>query len=91
MKEITKDVLQGFRQSYASNKEAQVLQSALAKTDMADLAYVPTAGAKLKGAFSVEVFDPGDYGPTEIGALLALCGPQYPPGKGGRNLPVGCV
>ena len=46
MKEITKDVLQGFRQSYASNKEAQVLQSALAKTDMADLAYVPTAGAK---------------------------------------------
>ena len=59
MKEITKDVLQGFRQSYASNKEAQVLQSALAKTDMADLAYVPTAGAKLKGAFSVEVLTRG--------------------------------
>lgn len=59
MKDITKDVLQGFRQSYASNKEAQVLQSALAKTDMADLAYVPTAGAKLKGAFSVEVLTRG--------------------------------
>lgn len=59
MKDITKDVLQGFRQSYASNKEAQVLQSALAKTDMADLAYVPTAGAKLKGAFSVEALTRG--------------------------------
>ena len=59
MKEITKDVLQGFHQAYASDKEAQVLHSALAKTDMAELSYVPAAGAKLKGAFSVEVVTRG--------------------------------
>ena len=90
MKEITKDVLQGFRQSYASNKEAQVLQSALAKTDMADLAYVPTAGAKLKGAFSVEVLTRGITPNRNRGAAGSLP-PSISFGKGGRNLPVGCV
>ena len=59
MKEITKELLQGFHQAYASDKGAQVLHSALAKTDMAELAYVPAAGAKLKGAFSVEVVTRG--------------------------------
>ena len=38
MKEITKELLQGFHQAYASDKGAQVLHSALAKTDMAELA-----------------------------------------------------
>ena len=59
MKEITQDLLQGFHKAYASDKEAQVLHSALAKTDMAELSYVPAAGAKLKGAFSVEVVTRG--------------------------------
>lgn len=55
MKEITHDMLAQFRTAYEADGQAQVLHSALAKTDMADLAYVPTAGARLKGAFSVEV------------------------------------
>ena len=55
MKEITHDMLAQFRTAYAADGQAQVRHSALAKTDMADLAYVPTAGARLKGAFSVEV------------------------------------
>ncbi len=55
MKEITKDMLAQFRASYDADRQAQVLHSVLAKTDMANLAYVPVAGARLKGAFSVEV------------------------------------
>lgn len=55
MKEITHDMLTQFRTAYEADGQAQVLHSALAKTDMADLAYVPVAGARLKGAFSVEV------------------------------------
>lgn len=55
MKEITHDMLAQFRTAYEADGQAQVLHSALAKTDMADLAYVPVAGARLKGAFSVEV------------------------------------
>ena len=55
MKEITNDMLAQLRASYDADGQAQVLHSALAKTDMAELAYVPGAGARLKGAFSVEV------------------------------------
>lgn len=55
MKDITNDMLAQFRTAYETDGQAQVLHSALAKTDMADLAYVPAAGARLKGAFSVEV------------------------------------
>lgn len=53
MKEITHDMLAQFRTAYEADGQAQVLHSALAKTDMADLAYVPVAGARLQGAFSV--------------------------------------
>lgn len=83
MKEITNDMLAQLRASYDADGQAQVLHSALAKTDMAELAYVPGAGARLKGAFSVEVKTRGDYGPAEIRPLLALCGPQHFAGKGG--------
>lgn len=55
MKEITKDILTQFQKDYQADSTAQVLNSALAKTDLAELAYVPTAAAKLKGAFSIEV------------------------------------
>ena len=55
MKDITENILQQFQQDYAADKAAQTLHAALAKADMADLAYVPEAAAKLKGAFSVEV------------------------------------
>ncbi len=83
MKEITNDMLAQFRASYDADRQAQVLHSALAKTDMAELAYVPVAGARLKGAFFGGSEDPGDYGPAEIRPLLALCGPQHFAGKGG--------
>ena len=51
MKEITNDMLAQFRASYDADGQAQVLHSALAKTDMAELAYVPGAGARLKALF----------------------------------------
>lgn len=38
MKEITHDMLAQFRTAYEADGQAQVLHSALAKTDMADLA-----------------------------------------------------
>jgi bleomycin hydrolase len=55
MKELTSELLAQFRDEYQKDASAKVLQSALAKTDMADLAYLPVEGAKLKGAFSVEI------------------------------------
>lgn len=55
MKDISDTLLQQFHISYEADKNAQVLHSALAKTDMMNLAYHPGKGAALKGAFTVEV------------------------------------
>ena len=55
MNDITADILHGFRRSYEQDEKAQVLNEALAKTDMAELVYVPVRGAQLKGAFSIEI------------------------------------
>ena len=55
MKEMTPELLARFRHAYAQDESARTLQAALAKTDMTALSYLPTAGARLKGAFSVEV------------------------------------
>ena len=55
MREITTELLARWRADYDCDASAHVLNSALAKTDMADLAYVPMNGAKLKGGFSIEV------------------------------------
>ena len=55
MKQITEEFLARARAAYAADKQGQVLHHALAKTEMADLAYVPEAAAKLKGTFAVEV------------------------------------
>jgi bleomycin hydrolase len=55
MKEINTALLKRFRDAYQKDSEAQVLNAALSQTDLADLAFVPTAAAKLKGPFSVEV------------------------------------
>ena len=51
MKEITHDMLAQFRTAYEADGQAQVLHSALAKTDMADLAYVPWPVLALKALF----------------------------------------
>ena len=55
LKDITKDLLARWRADYDRDASAHVLNAALAKTDMAELAYVPMNGAKLKGGFSIEV------------------------------------
>lgn len=55
MKQITEEFLAKVRAEYLADSQAHVLHHALAKTEMADLAYVPEAAAKLKGTFAVEV------------------------------------
>jgi len=55
MKQITEEFLAKVRAEYLADSQAHVLHHALAKTEMADLAYVPEAAAKLKGPFTVEV------------------------------------
>ena len=55
MKDITFSFLNTWAEVYDRDNTARTLHSALAKTDMADLAYIPARGAQLKGAFSVEV------------------------------------
>ena len=82
MKEITNDMLAQFRASYDTDGQAQVLHSALAKTDMAELASVPVAGARLKGAFSVEVKTAAlrlSRSPAAVGSLRpsTFCGKRW--------------
>lgn len=55
MKEITQDLLTQLRKDYAQDAHAHTLHTALARTDMAELSYVPEKGERLKGGFSVEV------------------------------------
>lgn len=55
MKEIDDALLQEFRSTYEKDREAQTLNSALAKTDLADLAFVPMKAALHQGPFAVEV------------------------------------
>ena len=55
MKDITFSFLNTWAEVYDRDNTARTLHSALAKTDMADLAYIPSRGAQLKGAFSVKV------------------------------------
>ncbi len=55
MKEIDDALLQEFRSAYEKDREAQTLNSALAKTDLADLAFVPMKAALHQGPFAVEV------------------------------------
>ena len=55
MKEITQELLEQFRSQEAERKELLTLQAAMAKTELADLAYVPTAAAKLNGDFAIEL------------------------------------
>lgn len=55
MKQITSELLDSFQKSYEKDGNAKVLHGALAKTAMLDLAYQPEKGARLKGAFTIEV------------------------------------
>ncbi|MDD7194916.1 MAG: C1 family peptidase [Acidaminococcus fermentans] len=55
MKEINDALLQSFRAKVAADPSVSVLNSALAKTDLADLSFVPMAAARHRGPFAVEV------------------------------------
>lgn len=55
MKEINDALLQTFRAQVAADPAAAVLNGALAKTDLADLSFVPTQAALHDGPFAVEV------------------------------------
>lgn len=55
MKEITLELLERFRAQAAARPVLRTLHAVMSKTDMADLAYVPAAAAKLNGDFSVEL------------------------------------
>ena len=55
MPSLTKDILRQFRSSFDADRESHVLQAALAKTGLAELSFVPTEAAKLKGAFTIDI------------------------------------
>ena len=54
-KEINQEFLDKVRKQYAKDKNAHVLNAAVAKTPLIDLAFVRQAAAKLDGEFEVEV------------------------------------
>lgn len=55
MKEINNALLKEFRAAYDRDAAARTLNSALAKTDLADLSFVPMQAALHQGPFAVEV------------------------------------
>lgn len=55
MKEINDALLQSFRAQVAADPSVSVLNGALAKTDLADLSFVPMQAALHDGPFAVEV------------------------------------
>ena len=55
MNEITQELLERFRAQAAARPVLKTLHAVMSKTDMADLAYVPAAAAKLNGDFAVEL------------------------------------
>ena len=55
MKEITLALLDRFRAQEAQRQELKTLQAAMAKTELKELAFVPTAAAKLNGDFTLEL------------------------------------
>lgn len=55
MKELNFEQLNAYRSVYDADQNAHTLNAAMAKTDLKELAFVPTNAAKLNGAFEVEV------------------------------------
>ncbi len=55
MQEITLALLDRFRTQEAQRRELKTLQAAMAKTELKELAFVPTAAAKLNGDFTLEL------------------------------------
>ena len=55
MQPITAEMLARFRKAVRSREGTETLHAALAKTEMNDLAFVPSRAALLNGAFTVEL------------------------------------
>lgn len=55
MKELSLEMIDRFHEAYAEAEDAKVLNSAMAKTRFADLAFVPMNAAKLNGDFAIEL------------------------------------
>lgn len=55
MQAIQTEQLKKWNETYRKDRSVRTLQAAMAKTELADLAYVPGDAAKLNGAFSIEL------------------------------------
>ncbi len=55
LKELTFEQLNRFREGFESDPHARAANAAMAKTELADLAYLPMKAARLMGDFTVEV------------------------------------
>ena len=54
-KELSLKTIDTFAKKYGKEKQVEVLNAAMAKTELADLAFVPMNAAKLRGDFSLEI------------------------------------
>ena len=55
MQELTFEQLERFREGFENDPAAKAANAAMAKTELADLAYVPMNAAKLMGDFTLEI------------------------------------
>ena len=52
---VTREMLLRFREEEKTKREIRVLQAATAKCELQDLAYIPSAAARLNGEFTLEL------------------------------------
>lgn len=55
MHQLTLDLVNSYRGNYEKDKAARSATAAMAKTEMADLAFLPMEAAKLRGDFAIEI------------------------------------
>ena len=55
MKTITPELMARMRQTYENDRMAQAMTAAMAKTDIADVAFLPMQAARLNGEFEIEI------------------------------------
>jgi bleomycin hydrolase len=55
VQELTFEQLERYRQGFESDPAARAANAAMAKTELADLAYIPMNAARLMGDFTIEV------------------------------------
>ena len=55
MKALTPEQIITFRKTFEEDRAARTAEAAMARTEMADLAYIPANAAKLQGDFEIEL------------------------------------